>query len=512
MADILSRLAEGFGEAFTVANLIFAFCGVLIGTLVGVLPGIGPVTAIALLIPLSFGLDPVSGLILLSGIYYGSMYGGSTTSILIRTPGEVASVVTTLDGYEMAKQGRAGPALSTAAIGSFVAGTFSTLGLMVLAPALATVAIAFGSAEYFLLMLLALVMVSNLTTGSQLKALIATLFGLSVAMVGIDPQTSVQRFTFGVPYLSDGIDFALMAIALLALPEAFTNMAARGTSHLDAQRIQGSIWMTREDWRRSAGPYWRGSILGFLIGVLPGIGPSLASFLSYGLEKRLSKQPEQFGRGAIEGVAGPETANNAGVGGAMVPLFTLGIPGSATTALLLFVFMMYGLQPGPQLFDTNPELIWAIIASMYIGNVMLLVLNLPLVGLFAQLLKTPPAMLYSGVIAFSVLGAYALNFNVFDMLMLLGFGLVGYLLQRYDFPMAPAVLALVLGILAEQHLRRALSVSNGDLMTFVERPISLALLVFIVLVLVLPPAIRFLRARQAARHRVVVQDGPGGQR
>jgi putative tricarboxylic transport membrane protein len=507
MADIFARLAEGFGEALTAANLIFAFCGVLIGTLVGVLPGIGPVTAIALLIPLSFGLDPVSGLILLSGIYYGSMYGGSTTSILIRTPGEVASVVTTLDGYEMAKQGRAGPALSTAAIGSFVAGTFSTLGLMILAPALASVAIAFGSAEYFLLMLLALAMVSNLTTGSQLKALIATLFGLSVAMVGIDPQTSVQRFTFGVPYLSDGIDFALMAIALLALPEAFTNMAARGTSHLDAQRIQGSIWMTREDWRRSAGPYWRGSILGFLIGVLPGIGPSLASFLSYGLEKRLSKHPERFGRGAIEGVAGPETANNAGVGGAMVPLFTLGIPGSATTALLLFVFMMYGLQPGPQLFDTNPELIWAIIASMYIGNVMLLVLNLPLVGLFAQLLKTPPAMLYSGVIAFSVLGAYALNFNVFDMLMLLGFGLVGYLMQRYDFPMAPAVLALVLGVLAEQHLRRALSVSNGDLMTFVERPISLALLVFILLVLVLPPAVRLLRARQAGRHRVGTQAG-----
>jgi len=275
MADIFVRLAEGFGEALTVANLIFAFCGVLIGTLVGVLPGIGPFTAIALLIPLSFGLDPVSGLILLSGIYYGSMYGGSTTSILIRTPGEVASVVTTLDGYEMAKQGRAGPALSTAAIGSFVAGTFSTLGLM----------------------LLALVMVSNLTTGSHLKVLFATLFGLSVAMVGIDPQTSVQRFAFGVPYLSDGIDFALMAIALLALPEAFTNMAARGTSHLDAQRIQGSIWMTREDWRRSAGPYWRGSILGFLIGVLPGIGPSLASFLSYGLEKRLSKHPDQFGRG-----------------------------------------------------------------------------------------------------------------------------------------------------------------------------------------------------------------------
>ncbi len=507
MADILSRLAEGFGEAFTVANLLFAFCGVLIGTLVGVLPGIGPVTAIALLIPLSFGLDPVSGLIFLSGIYYGSMYGGSTTSILIRTPGEVASVVTTLDGYEMAKQGRAGPALSTAAIGSFVAGTFSTLGLMLLAPALASVAVAFGSAEYFLLMLLALAMVSNLTTGSRLKALIATLFGLSLAMVGIDPQTSVERFTFGVPLLSDGIDFALMAIALLALPEAFINLAARSTSHAEAQRIQGSIWMTRDDWRRSIGPYGRGSVLGFLIGVLPGIGPSLAAFLSYGLEKRLSKHPEQFGHGAIEGVAGPETANNAGVGGAMVPLFTLGIPGSATTALLLFVFMMYGLQPGPQLFDTNPQLIWAIIASMYIGNVMLIVLNLPLVGLFAQLLKTPPAMLYSGVIAFSVLGAYALNFNVFDMLLLFGFGLVGYLMQRYEFPMAPAVLALVLGILAEQHLRRAMSVSNGDIMTFIERPLSLALIIFILLVIVVPPVFRLVRARQAARPGAGTQTG-----
>ncbi|MGI8909482.1 MAG: tripartite tricarboxylate transporter permease [Rubrobacteraceae bacterium] len=499
MTEVFSRLAEGFGEAFTAANLLFAFCGVFIGTLVGVLPGIGPVTAIALLIPLSFGLDPTSGLILLSGIYYGSMYGGSTTSILIRAPGEVASVVTTLDGYEMAKNGRAGPALSTAAIGSFVAGTFSTLGLMLLAPALASVAIAFGSAEYFLLMFLALTMVSNLTTGSALKALISTLFGLSIAMVGIDPQTSVQRFTFGIPYLSDGIDFALIAIALLALPEAFANMAARPGHRDETQRIQGSIWMTREDWRRSLGPYGRGSVLGFLIGVLPGIGPSLASFLSYGMEKRLSKHPEEFGKGAIEGVAGPETANNAGVGGAMVPLFTLGIPGSATTALLLFVFMMYGLQPGPQLFDTNPQLLWAIIASMYIGNVMLLVLNLPLVGVFAQLLKTPPAMLYSGVIAFSVLGAYALNFNTFDMLMLFGFGLVGYVMQRFGFPMAPAVLALVLGILAEQHLRRAMSVSDGNFLTFVERPISLALVVFIFLVAVLPHVIRMARSWRADR-------------
>ncbi len=500
MGEVFTRLAEGFGQALTIQNLGWAFLGVLIGTLVGVLPGIGPITAISVLIPLSFGLEPISGLIFLSGIYYGSMYGGSTTSILIRTPGEVASVVTTLDGYEMAKRGRAGPALSTAAIGSFIAGTVSTFALMLLAPALAGVATSFGSAEYFLLMLLALSMVSSLTTGSALKAFIATLFGLSISMVGIDAQTSVPRFTLGILNLNDGIDFALVAIALFALPEAFINMAQRSTVRPpEAQKVQGSILMSREDWRRSVGPYGRASVLGFFVGVLPGIGPTLASFLSYGVEKRLSKHPEEFGKGAIEGVAGPETANNAAVGGAMVPLLTLGIPGSATTALLLFVFMMYGLQPGPQMFTTNPELIWAIIASMYIGNVMLLVLNLPLVGVFARLLRTPAVPLYAGVTAFSVLGAYALNFNRFDLLMLFGFGLAGYLMQRHGFPMAPAVLALVLGGLVEQNLRRALSISNGDLTTFVRRPISAALLVLIFLVAVLPQLVRLMRGRRQGR-------------
>ncbi len=499
MGEVFTLLGEGFARALTPENLGFAFLGVLIGSLVGVLPGIGPITAISLLIPLSFGLDPTSGLILLSGIYYGSMYGGSTTSILIRTPGEVASIVTTLDGYEMAKQGRAGPALATAAIGSSVAGTVSTVGLMLLAPALATVAISFGAAEYFLLMLLALSMVSSLTTGSALKALIATLFGLAIAMVGIDPQSSVPRFTFGILELNDGIDFALVAIALFALPEAFLNMARRSAARPpEPQRIEGSILMTREDWRRSLGPYGRGSALGFFIGVLPGIGPTLASFLSYAMERRLSRHPERFGRGAIEGVAGPETANNAAVGGAMVPLFTLGIPGSATTALLLFVFIMYGLQPGPQMFDTNSQLIWAIIASMYVGNAMLLILNLPLVGVFARLLKTPPVPLYTGVLAFSVLGAYALNFNRFDLLLLFGFGIVGYLMQRYGFPLAPAVLALVLGELIEQNLRRALSISDGDLTAFVQRPISLVLIALILLVAVLPPVLRLLRARRTA--------------
>lgn len=498
MGEVFVRLGEGFGQALTPENLAFSFLGVLIGTLVGVLPGIGPITAISLLIPLSFGLDPVTGLIFLCGIYYGAMYGGSTTSILMRTPGEVSSIVTTLDGYEMAKQGRAGPALATAAIGSFVAGTISTVALMLLAPALASVALSFGAAEYFLLMLLALSMVSSLTTGSALKALIATLFGLSLAMVGIDPQTSVPRFTFDVLYLNDGIDFALLAIALFALPESLLNLAQRYTGPPpEPKKIEGSILMSREEWRSSVGPWGRGSALGFFIGVLPGIGPSLASFLSYVMEKRISRDPDRFGKGAIEGVAGPEAANNAGVGGALVPLLTLGIPGSATTALLLFVFMMYGLQPGPQLFDTNPQLVWAIIASLYIGNAMLLVLNLPLVGVFARLLKVPAVLLYTGIMAFAVLGVYALNFSQFDLLMLLGFGIVGYLMQRYGFPLAPAVLALVLGELVEQNLRRALTISDGDVTIFIQRPISLTLVVVIFFVAVLPPLLRLLRWRQA---------------
>lgn len=497
MGDLFTHLGDGFGQALTPLNLGFAFMGVLIGTLVGVLPGIGPITAISVLIPLSFGLNPITGLIFLSGIYYGSMYGGSTTSILIRTPGEVASTVTTLDGYEMAKRGRAGPALSTAAVGSFVAGTVSTVALMLLAPSLTSLAVRFGSAEYFLLMVLALSMVSGLTSGSALKALISTLFGLAVSMVGTDLQSNVARFTFGITNLLDGLDFALIAIALFALPEAIMSMARRNPEQgVKAEAIKGSVWMTREDLKRSVGPYWRGSILGFIIGVLPGVGPTLAAFMSYIMEKRLSKHPEEFGKGAIEGVAGPETANNAAVGGAMVPLFTLGVPGSATTALLLFVFMMYGLQPGPLMFQNNPTLIWSIIASMYIGNVMLLVLNLPLVGVFASLLKTPAVPLYTGVVAFSALGAYALNYNRFDLFVMFVFGIIGYAMQRYDFPLAPAILALVLGGLMEQHFRRAMSISSGSLKIFIERPISLALLVLIFLVAVLPQVLRAARSRR----------------
>lgn len=477
---------------------MFAFIGVFIGTVIGVLPGIGPITAIALLIPLSFGMEPLHGLILLSAIYYGSMYGGSITATLIRTPGEVASVVTAIDGYEMARRGRAGPALATAAIGSFIAGTTAVVGLMLLSPVLVEVAVFFGAQEYFLLMLLALMMASTLTTGSRLKAWLATLLGLAVGMIGLDPQTGTPRETFGLLQLHDGIDFAIFAMALFAVPEAVNNLCNRGKA-AEPMKVQGKLWMSREDWRRSRGPYARGSVLGFLIGVMPGIGPSLAAFMSYVLEKRISKHKEEFGKGAIEGVAGPEAANNAGVGGAMVPLLSLGIPGSATTALLLFVFMMYGLQPGPLLFQSNPGLVWAIIASMYVGNVVLLVLNLPLVGLFVKLLSIPAPLLFSGVLAFVVLGAYALSFSLFSMLTLLVFAVIGFFMEEYGIPLAPAVLALVLAPLLETNLRRGLKISGGDLTTFVDRPASLTLVVVCGLVM-LAPLISRLVAKQLRTH------------
>jgi putative tricarboxylic transport membrane protein len=493
MTELFSSLGDGFAQALTPENIAFSFLGVLIGTVVGVIPGIGPTTAIALLIPVSFGMDPVSGLILLCGIYYGSMYGGSITSILIRTPGEIASVVTALDGYEMTRRGRAGPALATAAIGSFVAGTLSTVGLMVLAPALASIAVAFGAAEYFLLLLLALLMTSNLSGGSRLKAAIATVFGMSIAVVGIDPQASMPRMTLGILELNDGVDFAIFAMALFAIPEALKILTGKEPhAHAAVGRVRVS--MSRSDWRRSAAPWFRGSILGFFVGLLPGIG-TLGSFMSYPLEKKLSKHPEEFGKGAIEAVAGPEAANNAGVGGGMVPLFTLGIPGSPTTALLLFVFTMYGLQPGPQLMQNESTLIWAIIASMYVGNLVLLLLNLPFVGLFVKLLKIPEPMLFGGVLAFVVLGAYTLGFNLFSMVVVLVFGLVGYGMQKYGFPVAPAVLGLVLEPLIETSLRRALQISGGDPATFVDSPMAAVLTALLVLVLVGPLLLKAMRRR-----------------
>lgn len=500
MGDLFSHLGSGFATALSPANVMYAFVGVSIGTIVGVLPGIGAVTAIALLIPLSFGLNPISGLILLAGVYYGTMYGGAITSVLLRTPGEVSHVVTSIDGYEMARRGRAGPALASAAVGSFAAGTLSTVALMLLAPALASVAVIFGAAEYFWLMLFALAMATSLTTGSRLKAVIAVLLGLAIATVGLDPQTSVPRLTFGILELNEGIDFALFAMALFAVPEALGNLARRAGDAPAIQPIQGRVWMSRQDWRRSAGPYTRGSVLGFLIGLLPGIGPTLGAFMSYVTERKLHRGKDKFGKGAIEGVAGPEAANNAGVGGAMVPLLTLGIPGSATTALLLFVFMMYGLQPGPLLFAEQPDLVWAIIASMYVGNLVLLLLNLPLVGLFVRLLRIPTPMLFSGVLTFVVLGAYALSFNLFSLTLVVVFGLLGYLMQRNHFPLAPTVLALVLEPLIEQNLRRALKAAGGDPLELIQRPLSAVIVAGIVGVAAAPPLVHRLRLARRARN------------
>ncbi|WP_137120382.1 tripartite tricarboxylate transporter permease [Segeticoccus rhizosphaerae] len=495
--DALNSLLSGLAGAVTPTNLLFVFVGVLIGTIVGVLPGLGPITAIALLIPLSFGLDPAAGLILLCGVYYGAMYGGSITSILIRTPGEVASAVTALEGYEMAKRGHAGPALATSAVGSFIGGSLAVLGLVFLSPVLVDVSTSFGAPEYAVLLVGALALTTSLMSGSRLKALISVLFGMCVGLVGMDPQDSVARWTFGSIQLSDGIDIALLAMALFAIPEAIRNLAVGERHPSHALAIQRA-WMNKRDLRRSSGPYARGTLIGFVAGVMPGLGPTLGSFASYSVERTLGRRARderraEFGHGAIEGVAGPETANNAGVGGAMVPMLALAIPGSATTALLLFVFQMYGLQPGPQLFQTDGDLVWTIVASMLIGNAMLLVLNLPMVRLFVKLLKVPPPLLYSGVIAFVMLGAYALTFSFFSLMLLLVIGLMGYFLQENGFPLTPAILAAVLLPLLELNLRRALRISAGDWTTFIDRPISLTLLVLIVIGVAVPMLLQLRR-------------------
>jgi putative tricarboxylic transport membrane protein len=485
--DALNGLLTGLAGALTPTNLMFVFLGVLIGTVVGVLPGLGPITAIALLIPLSFGLDPAGGLILLSGVYYGAMYGGSITSILIRTPGEVASAVTALDGYEMARKGQAGPALATAAVGSFIGGSLAVLGLVFLSPVLVDVSTSIGAAEYAVLMVGALALTTSLMTGSKIKALISVLVGMCIGVIGLDPQDSVERWTFGVIELSDGIDIALLAMALFAVPEALRHLSLGERTASKAVGVQRA-WMNGQDLRRSAAPYARGTLVGFLAGVLPGLGPTLGTFASYSLERRVAKGERRalFGKGAIEGVAGPETANNAGVGGAMVPMLALAIPGSATTALLLFVYQMYGLQPGPQLFQTDGPLVWTIVASMLVGNAMLLVLNLPMVRLFVNLLKVPPPLLYGGVVAFVMLGAYALTFSFFSLVLLIVIGLIGYFMQENDFPLTPAILAAVLLPLLELNLRRALLLADGDWTTFLHRPLSLGLLILITLGVLAP--------------------------
>ncbi|MFJ8515417.1 tripartite tricarboxylate transporter permease [Lysinibacillus xylanilyticus] len=489
----LQFLADGFTVAFQWQNLLFAFIGVIIGTAVGVLPGIGPMSGVALLIPvtatLTSGLPTeaaaASSIILLAGVYYGAMYGGSTTSILLNTPGESSSVVTTLDGYQMAKQGRAGSALAIAAIGSFCAGIIALLGLVLLAKPLSSIALKFGPAEYFSLMLLGLAAVSGLAGRSITKALIMTVLGLMIGTIGIDAVSGIERFTFGQPTLFSGIEFLTIAVGLFALGEVFKTILEKDDDDGQIAKIN-RVFPTKQDFKDSMVPIARGSFLGFFIGVLPGAGATLASFFSYITEKKFSKTPEKFGKGHIAGVAGPESANNAASGGAMIPLLTLGIPGSGTTAILMGALVMYNIQPGPLLFDEHPEVAWGLIASMFIGNLMLLILNMPLVRVFAKVIETPKKYLLPIIIAISFFGVYAVQYTTFDLYLLLACGILGYLFAKNDYPVAPLVLALVLGPMIENNMRRALTISNGHFSIFVSKPLSLVFLIVAVSWLLIP--------------------------
>jgi len=472
--EVLHYLATGFSIALTPTNLLYCFIGTLIGTLVGVLPGIGATVSIAILTPISVGLGPTTALIMLAGIYYGAMYGGSTTAILINIPGEAASVATTLDGYQMARQGRAGPALGMSAIASFVAGTLSLVLLMILATPLASYALAFGPPEYFSLMALGLTIVVSLAGKSMAKGLLAGLLGMLLSTIGLEPVTGQNRFTFNNVNLMAGIDFVAVVVGLFAIPEVLENMEG-ATLEVYETKLK-NLFPTLEDWRRSAGAMIRSTLIGFFIGVLPGSSGAVAAFMAYDVEKKVSKHPEKFGKGAIEGVAASEGANNAAVSGAMVPLLSLGIPVSAPMAVLLGAFMIHGLKPGPMLFEKSPEFVWALIASMYVGNVLLLILNLPLVGLWAQLIRVPYPFLAPGILVLCLIGAYGIRNSFFDVGIAFAMGILGYGMRKLEYPTAPVVLGLILSPMLESALRQSLTISKGSLAIFVVRPISLVLL------------------------------------
>ncbi|EYD76541.1 Tricarboxylate transport membrane protein TctA [Rubellimicrobium mesophilum DSM 19309] len=496
--DTLAALLHGFAVALTPLNLFWSLLGVTLGTAIGVLPGIGPALTIALLLPVTYGSDPTSAFIMFAGIYYGAMYGGSTASILLNTPGETASIVTAIDGNAMARRGRGAQALATAALGSFVAGTIGTLGLTFAAPLMVKLALLFGPAEYFALMVLALTTVTALLGTSITRGLFSLMLGLALGLVGIDLQTGQMRFTLGVRELLDGVDVVIVAVGLFAVGETLWTAARRRFEPEELSALQGSMWMSREDWARSWKPWLRGTLIGFPIGVLPAGGSEIPTFLSYLAEKRLAKHPEEFGQGAIEAVAGPEAANNASAAGVLAPLLALGLPTSATAAIMLAAFQQYGIQPGPALFDSQPELVWGLIASLYIGNAMLLVLNLPLAGVWVRLLAIPRPWLYAGILVFATMGAYTLNNNLVDVWALWIIGLAGFGMRALDVPVAPAIVGLILGPLAEQQFRRALAISQGDATVFLTHPISLALLLLATLLVALPPIMRQ-RARRRAK-------------
>jgi len=493
VTETLQALMNGFGVALLPVNLMWGFIGVTLGTAIGVLPGVGPALTVAMLLPLTAKLEPTGALIMFAGIYYGAMYGGSTTTILLNTPGESASIATALEGNRMAKNGRAGPALATSAIGSFVAGTIATLLLTLLAPIIVDVALKFGPTEYFALMVFAFVTVASVLGASMARGLAMLFLGLLFGLVGIDDQTGQMRFAFGVPELMDGIDVVVLAVGLFAVGEGLYVAAYQSRVKEELERMSGSLMMSRDDWKRSWPAWLRATAIGFPFGTIPAGGAEIPTFLSYALEKKLSKHPEEFGHGAIEGVAGPEAANNASSAGVLVPLLTLGIPTSATAAILLAAFQNYGLQPGPLLFQTQATLVWGLIASMYVGNILLLILNLPLIGLWVKVLMIPRPLLYGGILVFATLGAYSLHQSVVDLATLYVFGLLGFIMRRWGFPVAPAVIGLILGPLAESQFRRALAISQGDPMVFLTHPISAVLLALTLLLVLVPWIVRVVR-------------------
>ncbi len=486
MLDLWNQLLGGFATAATPINLLWAFLGCVIGTGIGVLSGLGPAVTVAMLLPITSQVEPTASMIFFAGIYYGAMYGGSTTSILLNTPGETGTMVTALEGFKMAKSGRAGAALATAAIGSFVAGTIATVLVTLFAPVVADFAVTLGPPEYFLLMLLAFTTVSAVLGKSTLRGLTALFIGLALGLVGLDQITGQVRYTGGVPEFMDGIETVLVAVGLFAVGETLYMALYEGRSTQDLNKLS-SVHMTRTEWKRSWPAWLRGTFIGFPFGTIPAGGSEIPTFLSYATERKLSPHKAEFGsRGAIEGVAGPEAANNAAVTATLVPLLTLGIPTSVTAAILLSALQNYGIQAGPQLFTTSSTLVWALIASLYIGNVMLLVLNLPLVGLWVKLLKIPRPQLYAGILIFATVGVYGMRQSAFDLFLMLGLGLMGVVMRRFDFPTAPVVVGMILGPLAEAQGRNALSIGSGDWRVFVERPLSVSLLVVLAAVLLVP--------------------------
>ncbi|MDQ7844401.1 MAG: tripartite tricarboxylate transporter permease [Armatimonadota bacterium] len=496
MIDVWQHLLFGFQVALRPENLGLAFAGALLGTVVGVLPGIGPVGGIAILLPLTFKLPPASAMIMLTAVYYGTMYGGSTTSILMNVPGEASSVVTSFDGYAMAQQGRAGPALAIAAVGSFIAGTLSIIALTFFSPLLAAWGLTFGPPEYFGLMLFGLSAVSSLAGESLVKALLSMGFGLMLATVGTDLVTGVPRFTFNIPYLLDGIDFVVVVIGLFAISEIMLSVEElRGAPRRPVKLER--IWLGVRDFLQSFWAIIRGSVIGFYIGILPAAGATIASFLSYSVEKQLARDPSTFGRGDIRGVAAPESANNAAAVGNMIPMLTLGIPGSSTTALMLGALLVLNVVPGPLLFRDHPDVVWGLVASMYVSNLILLILNLPLVGLFVRILSIPQSVLYPLIVAICVIGTYAVNFSAFDLLVMAALGLVAYYMRKNAYPLGPAVLGLVLGDLMEQNLRRSLIMSQTGALIFFTRPITATLIALSVLSLLSPALLRLFRPRPA---------------